>query len=454
MRRLVRIVIVVVVLSVLAVAVVGYLQTQSNRAVAQAPAVEDETVVGLSDMTVTVSATGAITPIQQVGLAFELSSPVNEILVHDGQAVKAGDVLARLDASELAAALTNAQIALAAQQATFDALITPAREVDIAAAEASLTAAQAQAGAASLGADANQVEVARIQAEIARNQLWQAQLNRDMLGGSADTVTGTIKQAENNVELSDITATGEANQGADVASLTAANAQIVAAEVQLDRLKNGPSEIEIQIADTQLQISMLSVEQAQANFSRSELIAPFDGIVANNKLVIGEAPPQGEAMQLIDLSGFYVDVAVDETDIVEVMLGQRVEVNLDALPESSITGKVTRIAVTPDRASQLVTYVVRVTLDPTQEPLRTGMTATTTIIVNELRDALTLPNRFIRIDRATQQAFVTVERTTGKYEDIPVMLGVRNESESQVVSGLAAGDRVVLLPRETFNPLS
>ena len=158
-------------------------------------------------------------------------------------------------------------------------------------------------------------------------------------------------------------------------------------------------------------------------------------------------------MQLIDASSYYVDVAVDETDIVKVVEGQVVELRLDALPDAAISGRVTRVAVTPVRAGQLVTYTVRVTLEPTDAPVRILMTTTATIIVNELNDVVKLPNRFVRIDRSTQQAFVTIEAEDGTLQDVPVELGVRNEAESQIISGLEAGTRVVLVPREAFNPI-
>jgi HlyD family secretion protein len=226
----------------------------------------------------------------------------------------------------------------------------------------------------------------------------------------------------------------------------------VAARAQLERLLNGPSALDLQIADVQLQSAQLSLERARADLSRAVLRAPFDGVVARQNLVAGELPPSGAALLLIDPSGYFVDVAVDETDIAAVQLGQTVRFTLDALPQAGITGKVTRIAAAPVRVGQLVTYAVRITLDPTEAPVRVGMTATATIVVSELRDVLTLPNRFIRIDRATQRAFVTRERPGG-FEEIEVTLGLRNETISQITGGLEKGERVVLLPRETFNPI-
>jgi len=481
MRRLMRIGVTVLILSGIVIGGIQFIQFQQTAAQdrnAENQIVQEETTVELTDLRVTVSATGSISPARQAPLAFELVAPVREVLVREGQAVKAGDILARLDTADLVTALVDAQLTLQSQQVAYDALIAPPRDVDIEAARAAVNVALAQAGAASLGADANQLEIARLQAEIARNQLWQAQLQRDAgpaqiqqirdqiadLGGDpsslpeprnpGDNVTSQITQAEYGVQLADVSAQGVANQPADVASLSAANAQLVAAQAQLDRLINGPTELELQMAETQLQMAQLGLAAAQMAANRGVLTAPFDGVIAQENLVVGEAPPTNEpAMQLIDPTNFYVDVAVDETDIVKLQVGQVVNLKLDALPDAQITGKVTRVAVTPVRVGQLVTYTVQVTLDPTTKPIRVGMTSTATIVVSELQDVPTLPNRFIRIDRATQQAYVTVRRDDGAFEEVRVELGVRNETDSQIVNGLAPGQKVVLLPRGSFNPI-
>jgi HlyD family secretion protein len=232
-----------------------------------------------------------------------------------------------------------------------------------------------------------------------------------------------------------------------------ANAQVVSAEVALERLLDGPTNMELQLAEIDLHMAELAVQQARESLSHALLVAPFDGIVASDNLVVGEIPPaQQAAMELIDSTGYYVDLPVDETDVVSVRVGQPVDLIFDALPGADIPGTVTRVAVTPTVVGQLVTYSVRVTLDPTVEPVRTGMSATATIVVNELNNVLVLPNRFIRIDRETQQAYVTVPRGA-TFEEVPVTLGLRNETQTQVVEGIDEGQRVVILQRETFNPI-
>lgn len=474
MRRLLRIILTTVVLSAIIVGGVVFFQyQQATSVVTPVSEVTDSIEVQQGNLSLTVSATGSITPIREVPLVFEYSAPVAEIRVQEGDVIKQGDVLALLDAPDLMNAFRNAELSLASQQNSYLALTTPARDVDIAVAEAALQAAQAQTNAAFSASDPNQAEIARLQADLARNQLWQAQLQRDYgpaaaaqaasqaaaLGFSVQVpdadasgnITPLIQQAENDVALADVNLTGAINSGPDVAGLASANAAIVNAQIQLDRLLNGATDYQLSVAEVQLKLAQLALEQAQAALDRSILIAPFDGVIAKNYLVVGELPPQGAAFTLIDNSTYYVDVAVDETEIVDIKPGQIVNLRLDALPDAVVSGVVSRVAITPIQVGQLVTYTVRITVDPTTASIRTGMTATATIVITELTDVLIVPNRFIRIDRSTQQAFVTID-DGGTYRDVPVRLGVRNEVESQVLSGVEAGQRIVLIPRGSFIP--
>jgi HlyD family secretion protein len=433
-----------------------------------------------------------------VALVFETSGPVAEVLVKEGDYVVTGDLLAQLDSQDMELVLRDAQITRDLRQTVFDSLTAAPRDVDIEAAEAALTAAKASLNAAILTApDDNALEIARLQTEVARNQLWQIQLQRDstvdaftlnpvrpdefpegveipqgVVNDVNDVIdqvntqavsenTGIIQlnsavtQADYGVQIADAQYADTLNTGPDMSAVTSSNAAVVQAEVNLDRLLNGPSETELRLSEIDLQRAELTLEQAQVNLEATLLTAPFSGVIAQNNLKVGElAPVEAPAMLLMDTSGYHIDIPVDETDIVNVQVGQKVTITLDALPNTEITGTVTRVAVTPERVGQLVTYMVRVTLDRTTVPIRVGMSATARILVSELTDVMTLPNRFIRIERTTQQAYVTVQHEDGTYDEIEVILGLRNETHSQIVSGLAAGQRVVLLPRDTFNPIT
>ncbi|NWF68191.1 MAG: HlyD family efflux transporter periplasmic adaptor subunit [Chloroflexi bacterium] len=490
LRGLVIRLLVVVALSAIAVAVIFYVRFQRQQAALQAqPVVLDETSVERGDLVVTVSATGVITPVRQVPLLFEYSAPVVEVLVQEGESVVAGQLLARLDDADLQAILQDAQLALTAAQSAYDALLAPARPEDIAAAQAALNAALAALNAAYATAPtAEQIEIARLQTEVARNQLWQLQLQRDAQAGlvpttiaipdglpqeaidainavnqfiqnssivpSSGQLEAGLNQADYGVQIADANYASVLNQDPDIGQMAQANLAVIQAQNALDRLVNGPNEFELARAELQVRQGQLAVELAQAGVERARLVAPFDGVIAENNLVVGELPAgQTAAMLLVDSSSFYVDVAIDETDVVRVTLGQSVNLFLDALPNEAVTGSVTRIAITPTRIGQLVTFPVRVTLNPTSDTVRVGMSVTARVVVNQLQDVLTLRNRFIRIDRATGQAFVTVEDESGRFTEIEIVLGLRNDTHSQIISGLSEGQRVVLVERDTLNPL-
>ncbi len=429
--------------------------------------VVDQTTTQVQDMTVTVSATGTVIPNHRVNLGFEVSAPVSEILVREGQTVKLGDILAKLDASEVSQALQTAQVALQSQQVALNGLTAAPREVDLAAAQAAIAAAQASAGAAAQGATTEQVQIAQMQTELAKNQLWQAQLNRDRTlaigpefrsGGTGawvqnDQLNGQVQSAETGVDISAANYAATVNKGPDQAGLGSAGAQLVQAQVALDRLMNGPTEANLKQAQIALQKAQIAVDQAQLAVDKASLLAPFDGVIATSNLVIGEVPSVTKpAFVFINDDVYYVDLAIDESDISDVKVGQTASVAIDALGDEPITGKVTRVSWTPTRNGTLVTYAVRVALSESDAPVRADMTATATITTENLRDVLVLPNRFIRIDRNTQRAYATVQTDDGTYQEVEIELGLRNDTDTQILGGLHPDQRVVLLPRSSFNP--
>jgi HlyD family secretion protein len=461
-----------------------FLQSQGNAGAQEtASEVLDEAVVIRAPLRETIGATSTVAPIRQVSLLFEGTGIVAEVYVREGQVVAAGDPIARLDADTLASAVRDAELLRDIRQIALDALLAPPRTEDIAAAQAALDSAQAQLNAAYSTNNPESEQIAQIQAELARNALYQAQLQRDLAVNPPDVtitqdvpgvgpVTQTIDvaganpeqfepslvQAEYGVQVADASASAAQDRGADAGSVATANAAIVAAQTALDRLVNGADAMDVQMAQIELAQAEQGVALAQSNLDRALLTAPFDGVIATLNITAGEPPAaQTAAAVLIDSSGFYLDLPVDESEIARIEAGQAVEIELDALPDALITGLVTRVPVAPApqvAGQTVVTYIVRVTLDPTDEMVRAGMTATASIILRELDEALVLPNRFIRIDRDSGQAFVTVATPDGGYTEIPVMLGVRNETTSEIVSGMAEGDRAVLLPRAVFDPVA
>jgi HlyD family secretion protein len=481
MKRILRLFLFAI-LIVVVVSALWFGQQAQRSAAQQGVQVLDRMTVETGALAVTVSGTGAISPERQVPLVFGLRAPITELMVQIGDSVKEGDVLARIDPTDYQSVVDDAQLAVDSQQLAFDALTAPARDVDLAVAEASLDAAQSSYNAAaSTGPTDEDVEIARLQTELSRNQLWQTQLQADPLISKEglpippelppditqqiyDTIdginaqnraqyTGALESLEYGIDISDANYAAVQSRGPDLGAVNSANAQIVQAQIALDRLKNGPSADELNQAQIDLQTAQLTLQQAQQTLARTELKAPFAGVIASNNLVVGQFPPSEEVgLILMDTSAYYVEIPIDETDVVNVETGQPVTIIVDALPETELTGEIVQIAASPTVLGQLVTYLVRIQLDDTDQPLKVGMSATARITTESLDNVLLVRNRFVRFDRETQQAYITVERAAGQYEEIPVTLGARNDTYSEVVSGVDAGAQIVLLPRETVIP--
>ncbi|HIP97638.1 MAG TPA: hypothetical protein EYH32_10540 [Anaerolineae bacterium] len=85
-----------------------------------------------------------------------------------------------------------------------------------------------------------------------------------------------------------------------------------------------------------------------------------------------------------------------------------------------------------------------IVLEPTDLPLRAGMTANAAIVVQKVEDVLVVPNWAIRIDRETGRAYVEEISANGDVGEVEVELGMRNERVSQVISGVEEGDTLVV----------
>ncbi len=134
--------IVVLVLAVLGAAgYFGYQEYQKRQAAAAAPAYEPVKVTR-GDISATVSATGLVLPEREVNLAFAASGTIDTVKVDVGQAVKAGDVLAALDTTDLELAEKQAQVSIKQAEAQLQQLQEAANTVDLAAAQAALASGQ------------------------------------------------------------------------------------------------------------------------------------------------------------------------------------------------------------------------------------------------------------------------------------------------------------------------
>jgi HlyD family secretion protein len=196
----------------------------------------------------------------------------------------------------------------------------------------------------------------------------------------------------------------------------------------------------------QAQLNQLQAENALNN---AQLVAPLDGVVSQVNIRQGELTGGTlPAIVLTNLDSLHMTLLVDEIDVRQVQVGQPVRLSVDALPDSALTGKVTAISPTANNVSGVIAYEVTVVPDPTDAPLRAGMSATAVITTAEVDNVVLLPNRFIQVDRQSKRAFV-YKLVNGAPVLQEVELGLRNEEESQILAGLTDGDQVALVTQSS-----
>lgn len=493
---------------------VGYLVVRRQQLEAEEaqPEILREAVVERGQVTATVNAVGSIEPESLVSLTFGLGATVQQVNVVRGQAVTAGDVLAALNTDELALAVQQAEDALRIQELSLEQMVNAepstatlaSSEADIAAAEANVAVAQANLAAAEAAVLQAQAQKAQLLAGPTPGQVAQAEANlaaaelaqknaQDAynqtiecftdptgnevcpgLGAPEEAARAALQNANASlaaaeaalqdvqtparpadIQLADAAiANAQAGVQAAQGNLQAAEANLARAVAAYDRLLEPPSENEIAVLEAQVAAAETNLELAQLRLAQSQIVAPIDGTVASVLINAGEmATPGALAITVVNEEAYHITVSVDEIDIDEIALGQEVEVSVDALPETAVSGTIAEIAPTSATSGGVVTYLVTINIDSGQsEALRPGMSASASIVVDEVADVLLVPNWAIRLNRETGEAFVNLLRGDGRIEEVSVETGLRNEQFSEVVAGLSTGDTVVLTnDREGFS---
>lgn len=478
---------VIIILLVIAVIAGGYwlYARQMAKKQAQPTASLRTSPVTRGAIEAVVSATGNVTAERSQTLAFGASGRVIEVLVHEGDAVEADQVLARLDPGDLELSLKQAEAALRVSEAQLAKIQAGPSAEDLAAAdvaveiaqagvksaEASVAAARANLERIKAGASAEEIAIAERRVEEAKNSLWGAQAQRDAICGrvqfglsqsDCDNAQATVQRLEESVRIAQLQLeqlragpkqteinAAQAQLSQALAQLESARAQVRRAEVDRARIARGATPEDIAVVQAQVEQARVNVEIAQKRLRDLELRAPAAGVLALWTPNVGDLVSPGAPVgTLIGPTKYYVKVAIDESEIGKVRVGQPVRVSLDAFPNVQVTGTVERISLIGTSAQGIVSYEVRVALDAQDLPLRPMMTALLDIVVETKENVLLVPNRALRRDR--QGIYVeVVENGVPKRADVKV--GIANAEFTEVLSGLQEGQEVVTsIPRENI----
>ncbi len=400
------------------------------------------------DLSTVVSGTGQIKPKNYVNVGATAMGRITHLYVKEGERVTKGEVVAQIE---------NVQ-----QQANVNG-----QEASIAAAKTDI----ASYVAAEKTAEAN---LAHAQADLEQKKL-------DWDRAQALYKDGIMAKQDYDAR--------KAAYDLDVASVAQAEAQLNQAKANTDSARG---HLHTQEANLKVNEDMLN---------RTIAVAPFDGIVTNEPLREGETVVEGiqntegsTLMTLADMSIITAEVKVDETDIVNVQLGQPAEVTVDALPNKVFKGHVTLVgdqallrstgvatSQSTSGTEEAKDFKVVVTLDDASNELRPGLSCTAKITTAHKTNVLSLPIQALTMhDPATDvakskggvQAASVPSNSTAKSNPIqgvfvvdkdphgrlrakfvPVTTGITGATDIEVLSGLNAGQEVVTGPYKTLRDL-
>lgn len=328
--------------------------------------------VARQDLTSVVTASGEIKPRNYINIGAEAYGRLTAIYVKEGDRVKKGQLLARLDSIQ-------AQADVKAQQAS----------VNSAAAESAASEAAAKASEQTVRTAEAALERALADRERTRStfdrteQLWKAKLvaqqEFDLRKAEYDAYEAAVREAQ-------------ARVGQAKAQHQQVMAQLAAAQKRV----------------AQVQASLLRVENA---LDKHYVQSPIDGVVTNLPVRVGEAmvvgiqnSPGSTIMTIADMSIITAEVKVDETDIINVTLDQEAEITIDAIPNKTFKGHVIEIGNTAILRStglaasqsaissqEAKDFKVVIALDNPPEEIRPGLSCTSKITTATRKNVLTIP---------------------------------------------------------------
>jgi HlyD family secretion protein len=420
-----------------------------------------------------VSATGEIRAKEFVDLQTEIAGVIVELPVREGDRVEQGQVLLRIDPFQARQDMVSAQ-------AQYDATC----------AERSSALLQVSMGVASSARDEFMVKAAE-------SDLVRAESSRDLL----------VKQLARRKDLATQDLISMDEYEATESSLRVAESEVASAAARVDqsRAERDLTQVTIdqwrsqhEAAERRCAVALANLERMQDLLGKTTITSPLGGVITKLNVSKGEravpgilSNPEATLMTIADLSTIEAEMKVDETDIIMVSLDDKAEVTVDALLDVELSGHVTEMGNSPigdtgelrgsttQQEGKDFKVVVRI-VDPPSS-LRPGLTASADIFVESREQALVIPLqavtvREVRVDEEGRYVPPTEEEiqrlTAGPgsepevavaaEEDVPmeelegvfvrdgerarfrpVKLGIKGESDVEVLEGLAEGDEIV-----------
>ncbi|MEO8744409.1 MAG: biotin/lipoyl-binding protein [Candidatus Dormiibacterota bacterium] len=449
-------------------------------------------VVTYGTITQTIGMAGNLAPANEADLNFASSGTVQSVYVQVGQTVGIGTSLAALDTSLLSAQLLQAQATLSSAQSKLaQDRAGPTAQ--------SLTSAENQVAAALVAVANAQTSLAdtkaiNAQAVAAAQATAQPQIGPDQATVTADQTTVTNDQAklttdtntknadcnaqpplagcaadQTQVTADQSTLTGDQNKLAGdqavlavaeapvesamakaqqsndqaAASMASTQQQYSAAQSSLSALETSAAPQTLQIDTAQIEIDQVSVNSLQHQLDGATITSPIPGVVSQVNVKAGlPVSNAGSTYAVVVFApgAYNITGTVSDSQVNLVALGQDVEVT-PAGSSQALQGKITAIAPAATVSSGVATFSVTAQLTDTSNSIKPGISATASIVVNQVVHVLTVPTGAVHTTAAGSTVLVLVN---GAPKSVSVQTGASDPTRIEITSGLQLNEVIVI----------
>src|SRR5262245_56493672 len=393
-----------------------------------------------------VTASGDIRPVNLYNLTAEVPGRVEQIYISEGDAVKKGQPLVRVDPTQSTFAVSAGEASVRVSQAD-------AANQQVALSQAENNVNQAKANLASAEADLERYKSDFQLAENEFNRYQQLVETGVVTKSQFDSAKSRYEQAK-------------AVVSSQVARINQLKVLVRDSELGVDRAKAA-----LHSAQEHVSQGQAALNQQTDTLKKTTRYSPIDGVVSSLPVTVGEYALASFSttplLTVADMSQINAEIQVDETDIADVQVGQKAKVKVDALGDKEIEGEVIEKGASAiTRSGQTITtntntqeakdFLVKIKLSPTPEvrdKLRPGMSTTAVITTAVVENVLTVPLQAIVPREMPNQKQpddqpktsggkkkevegVFLFGTDGKAHFTPIETGIKGEQEIEVKSGL------------------
>jgi HlyD family secretion protein len=443
----------------------------------------------------TVTSSGEVRPIQFMNLTSEVQGKIVEIFHREGDVVKKGEPLVRLDPTQLD---TSAQAQLAAYQSSQDEIRVSQSQV--LAAQNQMAEAQQQLNVSQVAIDSARQQVVSAQSDVDKAQVEYNAANRELKRNQQLLENGVVSrqlydEAKDRTEnaLASLN-TAKANLGARQLGIKDAQARLNQQQVSVQDAKRAVQTANLNVASSQSRANQQSALLAGQRNQRDKtlVVAPINGVIAEIPSKEGTFAVAGLSttplLTIADMSQINIEVKVDETEIDKVEKGQPAKIKVDAFGDRELQGVVfnkTPLAVgkssttgglstviNTNEAKELKVVITLLNLPPDlQEGLRPGMSATAEITTKTVNNVIAVPLQAV-IEKKPEgtptpavsgDAPQTIDKPKpikgvyvmdgNKVKFVQVETGITGESDIEITSGLQADQKVITGPSRVLNTL-